>query len=597
MTASRSGELVYLQTAAGPVACFVHRPAASGPRRGAVLLCPPFGWDDVCSYRSRREWAAELAEAGYSALRIELPGTGDSAGSPRDTARLDAWVTAVADAARWLRDDAGGAQVTAIGIGLGGFVACLAAAGDAPITDVVLWGVSGRGRRLVRELRAFAQLKAAEFPDPDTPESPPLPDGGLEVAGFLITAETVAALEAVDLTAAAEPRLRPRRALLLGRDGVPTDERLGKALEAAGTEVSTLPGTGYGEMMENPQFARAPVVTIADVTTWLAAAPAAEEGGPAAPGAAPVVATPTMELETPGGGRVRESPFLIAQRVGRLLGVLSEPVDRPAGRLALVLLNGGAVRRIGPNRTWVEAARRWAAEGVTCLRVDIEGLGDSDGDTARYADTARLYDSELSKQMLTAVDALEARGLADRFALGGLCAGAFWAFHALVADERVRAAFMVNLWDFFWDDELFEARRAGRVRALKQRSAWKRVLRGEVKAHEVRAILRWAARTPLDARRRSVRRRNRNAEVEAALDRVAAAGKSAVLVFGRHEPLLEDFRREGRLERLDRWPGLEVQELESRDHTFRALWLQERVHALLDATVEHAITDPPPRGA
>ena len=30
-------------------------------RDSAVILCPPFGWEDMCSYRVRREWAEHLA--------------------------------------------------------------------------------------------------------------------------------------------------------------------------------------------------------------------------------------------------------------------------------------------------------------------------------------------------------------------------------------------------------------------------------------------------------------------------------------------------------------------------------------------------------
>jgi alpha/beta superfamily hydrolase len=32
---------------------------------------------------------------------------------------------------------------------------------------------------------------------------------------------------------------------------------------------------------------------------------------------------------------------------------------------------------------WVEASRRWAALGVATLRIDLEGIGDADGDAGR----------------------------------------------------------------------------------------------------------------------------------------------------------------------------------------------------------------------
>src|SRR5271155_4300175 len=138
-----------------PFFALLHRGVGT-PRQTAVLLCPPFGWEDMCSYRIRREWAEHLAHTGHRALRIDLPGSGDSAGGPSDPGRLDAWTHAVDAAARWLRRDAGAAQVAVIGIGLGGMVSCRAALSGAPIDELVLWSASARGRTLLRELRAFS---------------------------------------------------------------------------------------------------------------------------------------------------------------------------------------------------------------------------------------------------------------------------------------------------------------------------------------------------------------------------------------------------------------------------------------------------------
>ena len=62
------------------------------------------------------------------------------------------------------------------------------------------------------------------------------------------------------------------------------------------------------------------------------------------------------------------------------MGILTEPVG-PAVDLCAVWLNAGPQRRIGPNRMWVETARRWAALGVPSVRVDLAAIGDADGDS------------------------------------------------------------------------------------------------------------------------------------------------------------------------------------------------------------------------
>lgn len=65
---------MYLQGRSGAPFFAVLHSAALPTKQTAVLLCPPFGWEDMCSYRSRREWAEHLALAGHMTLRIDFPG-------------------------------------------------------------------------------------------------------------------------------------------------------------------------------------------------------------------------------------------------------------------------------------------------------------------------------------------------------------------------------------------------------------------------------------------------------------------------------------------------------------------------------------------
>jgi hypothetical protein len=218
--------------------------------------------------------------------------------------------------------------------------------------------------------------------------------------------------------------------------------------------------------------------------------------------------------------------------------------------------------------------------------VDIEGLGDSDGNELVYAHTPTMYDSALAPQMSAAIDELERRGVASRFVVGGLCAGAFWSFHVLHDDPRVSAALMLNLFAFFWEDDLPVAVEVNRVRKLARVTAWKRVLRGEVALSQIASILRWIARTPIDLPRRLAAGRARRDRVDRAFDELVTADKRAVLLLGRGEPLVERLRKEGRIDRLHEWPAVELHELPTRDHTFRAGWIQEQVHGLMDVAME-----------
>jgi pimeloyl-ACP methyl ester carboxylesterase len=542
-----------------------------------VLLCSPFGWEEVCAYRSLRFWADQLAEAGHPALRIDLPSTGESGGTPRDPGRLAAWTRAVGDSARWLARAAGSPRVTVIGLGIGGLLACLAADGGAPVGELVLWGVNARGRRALRELRAFALLRSEGAPGGAPSEQA---DASLEVGGFTLTAETQEALAAVDLTGL--PALgRDRRVLVLGRDGADPDPKLVGHMGATGGQVRTDPGMGWAAMTDIPQDARPPLETIGLVGAWLEEAPAPR---PVAPD--PAGTATALELGA-GPEELRETPIAVDQDFGAIRGVLVEPTGRPAERCA-VFLNAGAMRRIGPNRLWVEASRDAAARGVACLRLDVEGLGDSDGDAREHYRIAALNVPELVAQVRAALDALEARGLPPSFTLIGLCSGGYQAFQAALEDQRVTTACLINTGALFWHDSLIISRDAGKLRMLARPSTWTRVLRGQIRPRRAVQLVRatWATR------RSESSDAPRGAEVEAALDLLREGDQQLVLAFSGDEPLHRELRQEGILDQLERWPNVRLEKLPAAVHTLRPLEAQraarEMIGRLLGAEREAA---------
>jgi hypothetical protein len=316
------------------------------------------------------------------------------------------------------------------------------------------------------------------------------------------------------------------------------------------------------------------------VTSWLAEAPEPASTRPVRPPAA--VGEIVLDVD---GTRVRESPLTVRWRDGRLVGVLAEPVDVPDAGLCAVFLNAGAVRRIGPNRIWVEAARRSAASGVPVLRVDLEGIGDADGDADRYRDVAAFYVPELLDQVTVVLDALEARGLGDRFVLAGLCSGGHWAFQAAVREERVSAALLLNAGALIWDDDLVR-RREGRKIARVLDPEWQRkILRGDVTMARMRAIATDYARHTI--RRRLHARRTPGGppvktSIHRALDRLRDTETRLVLAFSGDEALHAELEADGVLGRLERWPTVELELLPARDHTLRPVVAQRAVLDLLD---------------
>jgi alpha-beta hydrolase superfamily lysophospholipase len=595
---------LYLPADPDPVFALFHE--ATAPQLDtAVLLCPPFGWEDMCSYRGRREWALQLAGHGHPTLRIDLPGSGDSGGSPRDPARVEAWTGTIALASRWLLAREGISRVAAVGIGLGGMLALRATELGAPIEELALWAVPSRGRRLVREMRAFSQMEdsqldgaivGAESPAGSPDRSTALEDGALAVAGYLLSAETVAALEALQL-GADSTAASPSRVLLLDRDGRAVDEALRAALGERGAEVSVAGGEGYARMMmAEPQDAVPASEVFDEVGRWLAQSAEPASPNSPSPGSNGAVADAAQTELTVAGVRLRETPLSFGHDFGDPFGVLTEPLEGKTAGLCVVWLNAGPQRRTGPNRMWVELARRWAAQGVASLRLDLAGIGDAGGDAGPLVDARSFFVHDYLEQVERALDTLQARGLPARFLLGGLCSGGYWAFQTTILDRRAHAALMLNPGVLVYDNGLGHAIRSTRTiwRDAFKRSTWKRVVRGQITyAAHLRTLRVLLSQLPLRAwSSLATRLGHRGAgsdaqQIEAAFELLDAKGARASMIFAGEEHVHVDLERHGQLARMERWPSITVEHIAAplNLHTLRPLWLQQTVHEMLDETL------------
>ncbi|HEX4731677.1 MAG TPA: alpha/beta fold hydrolase [Solirubrobacterales bacterium] len=565
----------------GDTAIFaVHDPPAAGTEgRAPVLICPPWGWDDVASYRTRRGWAQRLAAAGHHTLRFDLPATGNSDGRPSDPGVLEAWVTAIIVAAGWLAVAAGTASVTALGLGLGGLLGLEAVGDGAPIAAMALWGVPGGGRRFVRETRAFASLQSWTA-DPDFDAG--VTEGWVEAAGFGLSPGTI---EALSELAPGERVGDLRSVLAFGRDGIPVDPKLLDRLGGAGVAVEPAPGPGWGEFVSHPERSALPDAVATRFESWLAELPV-----PAADGAWPDAPAADSAPISMSAGDARETALVLSAPWGETVGVLAEPEGGGDGDLCAVFLNAGAVRMVGPSRLWTETARDWAAAGMPSFRVDLEGIGEADGEPAGTLRVGDFYMPRYVDQVRGVLDELERRGCGRRFLLVGLCAGGYWGFRAAVEDRRVVAAFAVNAGALRWHPDLL-SRRAARLGGgrARDRDYWRKLLRGEVERDKVLALLRsLVCSAGLRLRAAILRPFGRSREqqllggIEADLDRLSADGKRTLLAFSAKEPLGEEVEADDLERRGARWPGVDFSTLPGSDHTLRPPVAQRAFHELVD---------------
>ena len=366
--------------------------------RGLLLVAQPLVEERKASLPSLMEVSRQLAEhLGFAVLRVDYPGTGDSEGNFAEFGP-DNWITALVDAAAWLRERFGGLPLACLGIRTGATLLLAAAASaaakqqvpssqfpvpssdvrpatcDLRLTTMVLWDpVSGEEavkqwlqRHMVNDMVAYGKARVSRAALEAT-----LADGGsADLDGFELTGRQYAGLAALGLGDVPSPTL----VVVSGRPSAATAKWA--EVNAANVELLQLRtppywnSVGYVDTKE-----------LRDATeAWFAR----EEG------------TGNREQGTGNGERGTPLNPLTAQPLnpnrqtvaerfvsfecggGVVRGVLTLPVGEI--RRTVLFLGGWSGDRQGPHRLFLLYARHLAGQGTASLRIDYRGRGESDGE-------------------------------------------------------------------------------------------------------------------------------------------------------------------------------------------------------------------------
>lgn len=126
-----------------------------------------------------------------------------------------------------------------------------------------------------------------------------------------------------------------------------------------------------------------------------------------------------------------------------LVGIVTTPNSGDIAPVACLMLNMGANHRIGPRRINVKLARYLAERGISAIRVDLSGLGDSG--PARGSEhflTQAVHDVQAAMNLIETMLGIR------RFMIVGLCSGASNGLAAAVADPRVVGLLMFDGFSF-----------------------------------------------------------------------------------------------------------------------------------------------------
>lgn len=551
-------DAMYLGAADRPWLAYRH-PGAPGAGT-AIVIVPPFGHEGINAYRSLRALAETTAQAGFDAWRIDLDGTGDSAGGDRDPDRVAQWIastTATVEAARAY----GAVRVILVGVRLGATLAAQVAADHLiAIAPVVA------GKKWLREMRALqgalglaaAPATAAAF-------------DGDEALGFAITPQTRDALTALELEKATTA---PAHVFVIDRDDMPASTKWLDKLKALGSDVTHARLPGYVDMVMDPHKTEIPTqiidAVIARVSTWAA-------------GTARAAVTPPVFPRSARFGDVVEEPVVI----GGIAAVASRPANQPKPKRALVILNAGAVRRVGPNRMFVTIARRIASEGSLVIRADLPGLGDTQplpGDPDRV-----VYFEAAEGQVSQLVAWCRAAG-ADKVVPAGLCSGGYYTLRSAVGGDPIAGMIAINPGtpDLAGFQATVDAERYNQ--SVRDPEKWKKLLRGDVDLKRLTRSVVTRAREVAESRVATLARklgRPLAGDLGADLLKLIKRGVTPTYLLCVGDPQLTRFREMvgTMLPKLEQ-AGLVCRVIDGPDHTFTPLWSQDLLADEMSAAIK-----------
>lgn len=126
-----------------------------------------------------------------------------------------------------------------------------------------------------------------------------------------------------------------------------------------------------------------------------------------------------------------------------LMGMITTPVGQESAPVACLLLNMGANHRVGPHRINVKLAHALAARGISNIRFDLGGLGDSAPPVG-----SGHYLTQAVNDVRAAMDLMQQKLGIRQFLIAGLCSGAVNALATAVADVRVVGISMFDSYAF-----------------------------------------------------------------------------------------------------------------------------------------------------
>lgn len=542
----------------------LYEPARGNSRSIAVLFANPWGLEDMCTRKFRRVIAEKLADEGIASLRFDYPHTGDALDEENGATGFQGWVSVFSAAAVQLKHLSGCQTIIVVAQGIGALVAASACCHRQDIQAAAFLAPVVSGRAYVRELSIMSRMVNEKL-DIALPEASP---DSLLIGGLHVPADVVSDLKKINLTKL--DGLSLRHLIVFTRKGNAGDQDLVSHFAGSSCAVTTADFTSYETMTTDPTLAVVPEDVVTRLLSWvLDLAP-------------PIIQTSQRETcphDALLGRHFEEKPVRFGEGK-RLLGILCKSSSTiPRRNVTVLMISAGYEPMWGWARMSVRLARTLAEHGISSLRFDCANVADSPPvpDSARQV----LYSQNQVADVAAAVSFLKETYPQAAIIATGRCSGAYLGFRAILANEDITGAVIVNPLVYEWPEgkSVDEALRTPLLRSadhyyarLGQKGAWKKVLRGEVdvlaKVQQViKAGLR-AAAAPVAHYVGGLNRRERS--ILSGFRALARRSAPLTLIYSANDVGLAEFnhffKKDG--SRLKSRPNISLTIVANADHNF-----------------------------
>lgn len=503
------------------------------PRRraGFIFIAPP-GRDGRCIHRHMRNLAQSLAALGFPVLRIEPLGVGDSLDLDDSAEAWGLWRQGAEAAREVLKSQTGVDQIIMCGLRMGGRLAA-----EVEADGLVLLAPVASGKTWLRELKLSAAMSGTSGPE-----------GGdsLESEGLRLSAAAVRSLQAVDLQGL---RTGAAHALVFAQNAQAAS--LGNRLAELGVETRIEAFPGYEDLLDDSHSSKAPQAVFAAILAW------AEETYPGTQASPPIPDLPPCRYSGAGFEEVA------VDLGGGSTALITAPPK--ASDLGLIICNTSCDPRAGIGRFGASTARALAGHGVTSLRFDFLGMGDSDAEGEGH-----MYLADRNPEFARAETYLRRQGCTT-IAILGVCSGSFHAIRAMSALATLDRAYCVSS-RLVWrkgdslDPQFRDQGKAtvSYVAGVRNPETWKRLFRGDIDLVAVGRTL-WGR---LVAKVKARLNRRVSAPLRNGVSAISARGGALRLVMGLEDSSLDELESYfgARAASFTRQPGMTIRVIDDLDH-------------------------------